>query len=110
MSRWKALIGAMMLVLMLWAGGLADAAERVDCIPATAETAGHYDGDSDQLPTDRDQGVAHHHSGCSGHQLGAPAEQPLAIVNHSAAALPVAMTDARLHGYDPDGQLRPPIA
>ena len=110
MRPWKTLIGAMMLVLMLWTGGLAHAAERVDCIPATAEAAGHYDGDDDQLPSDRDQGVAHHHSACSGHQLAAPAEQPSAIVNHSAAAVPVARTDTRLHGHEPDGQLRPPIA
>jgi len=109
MRSWKALIGALMLVLMLWAGGLAHAAERLDCIPATAESVGHYEGDSDQLPSDRDQGVAHHHTGCSGHQLAAPAEQPAMIVNHSSKVM-FARSDARPHGHDPDGQLRPPIA
>lgn len=110
MRPWKTLIGAMMLVLMLWAGGLAHAAERVDCIPATAEAPGHYEGDDDQLPSDRDQGVVHHHAGCSGHQLAAPAGQPAIIFNHSTATVPLARSEAGPHDHDPDGQLRPPIA
>jgi len=110
MRSWKTLIGALMLVLMLWAGGVAHAAERVDCIPATAEAAGHYEGDKDQLPSDRDQGVAHHHTGCSGHQLAAPAEQPRAVLHHSSATVPPARSEVILPGDDPDGQLRPPIA
>lgn len=110
MFRMKALFGALMLVLMLWTGGLAHAAERVVCIPATAEAAGHYEGDDDQLPSDREQGVAHHHTGCSGHQLAAPAEQPAIILNHSSGTVPLARNEAGLHDHDPDGQLRPPIA
>lgn len=110
MRSWKVLIGTLMLFLMLWTGGLAHAAEQVDCIPATAESAGHYEGDRDQRPSDREQGVAHHHTGCSGHQLAAPLEQPVVIPSHSASTVPLARSHAYLHGHDPDGQLRPPIA
>jgi len=110
MRPWKNLIGAFMLVLMLWAGGLAHAAEQVECIPVTAEAAGHYEGDRDQLPSDRDQGAAHHHTGCSGHHLAAPAEQPGAVLHHSSATVPLPRSDTYPHGHDPDGQLRPPTA
>jgi hypothetical protein len=110
MRSWKTLIGAFMLVLMLWAGGLAHAAEPVDCIPVTVEAAGHYEGDKDQLPSDRDQGAAHHHTGCSGHQLAAPAEHVTAAVHHSSARIRLARSAADLHGQSPPAELRPPIA
>ena len=110
MIRLKPIFGALMLVLMLWTGGLAHAAERAVCIPAAAETGGHYEGDDDQLPSDREQGVAHHHAGCSGHQLAAPAEQPAMIAKHVSGPAPLARSQRGLYGHDPDGRLRPPIA
>lgn len=110
MRPWKALIGALMLVLMLWTGGLAHAAERAVCIPAAADAAGHYEGDDDQRSSDRQQGFAHHHAGCSGHQFAAPAEQPATVVNPLSVKLPPVRSEASLNGHDPDGQLRPPIA
>ena len=110
MRPWKTLIGAMMLALMLWAGGLAHAVEPIDCIPPTAEAAGHYEGDDDQLPSDHDEGVGHHHAGCSGHQLAGFAEQPATVLSHSSATVPPAGPQAGIYGHDPDGQLRPPIA
>ena len=110
MQSGKALIGALMLVLMLWAGGLAHAAEQVDCIPVTAEAAGHYDGDGDELPPDSEEGVAHHHAGCSGHQLAAADVQSTMVLHHSSTPVPLARNEAGPHDHDPDGQLRPPIA
>ena len=110
MRSWKALIGTLMLVLMVWTGGLAHAAEREVCMPATTEAAGHYEGDRDQRPSDREQGAAHHHSGCSGHQLAAPAQQTALRLDHLSAAMPHAQSQTSLHGHDPDGRLRPPIA
>lgn len=110
MRSWKALIGTLMLVLMVWTGGLAHAAEREMCMPATTEAAGHYEGDRDQRPSDREQGAAHHHSGCSGHQLAAPAQQPAMIAKLLSGPAPLAGSQAGLHGHDPDGRLRPPIA
>ena len=110
MPTFKVLLSALFLVLMVWAGGFAHAAEPVECIPATAETAGHYEGDSDQLPLDREQGVAHHHASCNGHQLAANSAQPELLAHYSSATLPRAGNADRLGEHDPDGDLRPPIA
>ena len=110
MPAFKVLLSALFLVLMVWAGGFAHAAEPVDCIPAASETAGHYEGDSDQLPLDREQGVAHHHASCNGHQLAANEAQPALDTHQSSSTLPRAGSQDRPRGYDPDGDLRPPIA
>ena len=110
MHRWTSFMAALMLVLMVWTGGLAHAAEREVCMPATTEAAGHYEGDRDQRPSDREQGAAHHHSGCSGHQLAASAQQPAMIAKLLSGPAPLAGSHAGLHGHDPDGRLRPPIA
>jgi len=109
MRLWTTL-GTLMLVLLLWTGGMAHAAERLDCIPTTAEAAGHYDGDGDEWPADGEQGVAHHHAGCSGHQLGTPAQAAELIISHSADLGPFAWREAGIPARSPDSLLRPPIA
>lgn len=110
MHRWTALVGSLMLVLMLWTGGLARAAETAACIPATTESAGHYEGDGDQRPSDRDQGAAHHHASCSGHQVAAPAEAVTPGPASPQKTLPDGREAFGLAGRVPDHQLRPPIA
>lgn len=110
MSPWKAIAGALMLVLMLWTGGLAHAAEQIQCVPASADAAGHFEGDADQLPSDDGQGVAHHHAGCSGHHLAAPSEDAAGLLNLSPATVPLAWREAGIPGRGPDTQLRPPNA
>ncbi len=99
-----------MLVLMLWTGGAAHAAERFDCIPVTAETIDHFDGDEDQVPSSPDQGVAHHHSGCGGHHVAAPASDASIEIGALDRAIPLAWREAGVPGHDPEGDLRPPIA
>lgn len=108
--RWTSLLGSLLLVLMLWTGTVAHAAEQLDCNPVAADTVGHYEGDSDQVPVDRDQGVAHHHAGCSGHQLAAPSGDVEIDFAGSSLIVPVRSPLAGLHGRSPDRQLRPPIA
>ena len=110
MSMWKATFGALMLVLMLWTGGIAHAAEQIQCIPVTAEAAGHFDGDSDQVPSEREKGVAHHHAGCSGHHLAAPGDSSALLIDPSAATMPLPWREAGVPGRGPDNLLRPPIA
>lgn len=110
MHRWTSLLGAMMLVLMLWTGGAAYAAERFDCMPATAEAADHFDGDQDQVPSSPEQGMAHHHSGCSGHFAAAPADLSTVGIGHSRGAVPLAWGQRFVAGQGPKEQLRPPIA
>ena len=110
MQRWVSLIGALVLAVSVLAGGMAHAAERFDCIPTTAEAVGHYDGDGDEWPADGEPGVAHHHSGCSGHQLGTPVDSAGLVTGHSAETVPVAWREAGVPARSPDNLLRPPIA
>lgn len=110
MARWKSLLGALMLVLMLWTGGMAHAAERFDCMPTTSEAADHFDGDGDEAPSGRDQGVAHHHSGCSGHHVAAPSDAVSNLFEATAVSAQFAWREMGVPGRGPDAQLRPPIA
>ena len=110
MARWKPFLGAMMLVLMLWTAGMAHAAERFDCMPTTSETADHFDGDGDESPSGRDQGVTHHHSGCSGHHVAAPSDAASVPFEPPAVSDPFTWRQMGVPGRGPDAQLRPPIA
>ena len=110
MNRWMSLLGAMMLVLMLWTSATAHAAERFDCIPASAEAAGHFEGDQDEVPSSPDQGAAHHHSGCNGHQLAAPTDTSAIEISFTATAAPAQRSEAGVPGHGPGALLRPPIA
>ena len=110
MRSLKALIGALMLVLMVWTVGLARAAEREVCLPATSQAAGHYEGDRDQRPSEREQGGAHHHSGCNGHQVAAPTDESAMLAKHLSGPSLRERSQTVLYGHDPDGRLRPPMA
>lgn len=110
MNRWTSLFGALLLVLMLWTGGAAHATERFDCVPVIAETAGHFDGDQDQIPSSPDEGVAHHHSGCNGHHVAAPASLSSLDIGRSEEVAPLTWREAGVPGRGPDSDLRPPIA
>lgn len=99
-----------MLVLMVWTAGMAHAAERFDCIPATSEASDHFDGDGDEAPSGRDQGVAHHHAGCSGHQAASPSAAAQTYFEALAVTVPFAWREMGVPGRGPDAQLRPPIA
>lgn len=110
MHRLTSIVGALMLVLMLWTGGAAHAAERFNCIPVTAETSGHFDGDQDQVPSSPDQDVAHHHASCNGHQLAAPTNLATIDISLSGKAVPLEWREAGVPDHGPDADLRPPIA
>ena len=110
MSRWTNLVGALLLVLTLWTGTSAHAAERFDCIPVTEQSAEHFDGDRDETPDDPDKGVAHHHTGCNGHQVATAGDAADLGFSVRTAGLIGARQDARHSGREPEGQLRPPIA
>lgn len=110
MHRWSSYLSAMMLVLMLWTGGAAHAAEQFQCIPVSSEAANHFEGDSDQTSSDPGKNVAHHHSGCSGHHIAADVDASAVSFPHSAALIPLAWRQAGVPGRGPDADLRPPIA
>lgn len=108
--RLRTTLGALMLVLLLWAGGIAHAAEGVNCLPASESIAGHYEGDRDQIPSPAEQGAAHHHSGCSGHHLIAPVTASTIDFPRPGRDVPFAWREAGVPGRGPDNFLRPPIA
>lgn len=102
-------IGAFLLVLMLWTGTV-HAAETFGCIEVTSESAGHFDGDRDQIPADSDKAVPHHHGGCHGHHVGIADETGLAgTASIDGMTLALRPHDASA-GAEPDTALRPPIA
>ena len=109
MHRWKSLLGILMLVLMVWAGTSAHAAEQTDVVAVTAEI-GHYEGDGDQVPADQHKGVAHHHAPCADQHAAALSVGPRvhAAPEAHAALLPERQSEAS--GREPDADLRPPIA
>ena len=109
-SRLLTILMGLVLLLSMATGAVAHASEQI-CSPVTEVSAsvGHSDGDGDQLP-DTDKGVPHHHGGCHGHHVAAPAD-------HKVAAGPIASSSDLLAGATtiaasvlPDTSLRPPIA
>lgn len=110
MNRWTSILGVLLLVLMLWAGSPARAAERPDCIAPTCQVAVDFDGYQDQAPADPGQSVAHHHFGCSSHQDAGPASFLTVEIATSQKRAPFAWRETGVWGHDPDSLLRPPIA
>ena len=111
MRRWLHLIGSLMLVVMLWTGNVAHAAEAFGCVEVSAETLGHFDGDGDERPTDPDKGVPHHHGGgCHGHHNAVAGDDADPAVADRRAILLDRSPDTLLAGRAPPAALRPPIA
>lgn len=53
--------------------------ESTSCLDLEVAFAlGHFDGDSDQVPSDTTKGYPHHHGGSHDHQLGQPARETVA--------------------------------
>src|SRR3546814_2117198 len=66
------LLTCLMLVLTSFSG-MAHAADLAGGSIAGVEFTIHTDGDIDQVPSDSDKNVPHHHNYCHGHDVGAPA-------------------------------------
>lgn len=110
MNSWTSMLGAILLVLILWTGGTANAADRFDCNPATTAASDYDGGSQDQLPSSPDKCVTHNHSGCGGHHLATPTSTPsmqLALRQETAT---FAWHEVGIPGHSPDSELRPPIA
>ena len=100
----------LMMALTAWSATAAQAAEAVACIEVSGSVAGHFEGDSDQVPADSEKGTTHHHAVCHGH-CSAIAEieaagAPIASPPHHARPLEHQLP----RGSDPGLTLRPPIA
>ncbi len=100
----------LMMAMVTWSATSAQAAEAVECIEVSGSVAGHFEGDSDQVPADPDKGTTHHHAVCHGHCSA------IADTGFSGTPIPSQPQRARpleaqlLSGSDPGQALRPPIA
>ena len=110
MRGWLSLVCALMLAVMLWTGSVAHAAGAIGCVEVSADSVGHFEGDSDQVPADSGKGVPHHHGGCSGHCIGVPANAGTVEPAKAGADAPSLCTNFGLPTREPDRTLRPPIA
>ncbi|QNA82565.1 hypothetical protein G4G27_15475 [Sphingomonas sp. So64.6b] len=100
----------LVLALSLGLGSVAHAVEPVGSCVEAGTTAGHVDGDSDQVPADSDKDYPHHHGGCHGHHVAAPIGDGETIA-HARLASIITRADVRngvTHASDP--ALRPPQA
>ncbi len=104
------LCGVLMLVVMLWTGVSAQAAEAYGCVEVSGEAAGHFDGDRDQIPSDSDKGTPNHHGGCHGHHVAVSIDDVSpAVLTVTARSRGLARERVTI-GSDPAIGLRPPIA
>jgi hypothetical protein len=110
MRRLMPLISAFMLVLMLWTGGAAHAAEAIECGEATEASGGHFEGDSDEVPADSDKATPHHHGVCHGHCMGISAAGDSARADGHLETPNTVLRENFHSGTPPDSALRPPIA
>ena len=110
MLRWTSIIGTFMLVLMVWTGGMARAAEPIACVPTTSAIACHVEGNNDKAPSGQEQGLGRCHTGCSGHQLSVPADNGAMDLELSTLVMPATRHEAGVPGHGPGAALRPPIA
>jgi hypothetical protein len=111
MHRMLLLLTSLMLALSLGLGSVAHASEPIGCATTGTEvSAGHSDGDSDQVPADGDSGFPHHHGGCHGHHVAAPVADADSAGHARAASIP-ALAEYRGGVTSPtDPALRPPQA
>lgn len=104
------MIGAMLLVLMLWTGTAAHAAEAAECSPAALEISIHLDHGSNLPSDDRESRPDHLHLGCGGHYLATPAQEESHLARPAAVVAVFGGQAFWLAGDGPALTLRPPIA
>jgi len=110
MRRLAAFVCVMMAAVLLWTAGPVRAMEIVDCAEVSSEAPGHYDGDSDQVPSDPDKGAPHHHGGCHGHCAAVPVGDGRADLTDLGSNAQGLRRTSFPTGCDPGTSLRPPIA
>lgn len=104
------MIGAMLLVLILWTGATAHAAEAAECSPAALESPVHFDSSKETPSEDRESRAVHLHLGCGGHCLATHVVQESNLAGSAAAVAVFGCQAFWLAGDGPALTLRPPIA
>ena len=99
----------LMLVLTSFSG-MAHAADLAGGNIAGVEFTIHAAGDIDEVPSDADKSVPHHHNYCHGHDIGAPVRSTVEYTLVLAAPRPPVAIAATLDGRTDMDDLRPPQA
>src|SRR3546814_10190549 len=86
-----------MLVLTSFSG-MAHVADLAGGSIAGVEFTIHTDGDNDQVPSDSDKNVPHHHNYCHGHDVGAPARTTMEYTHVLTMPKPTISASASLDG------------
>lgn len=89
---------------------MAHASETVNGSFAGIEFTAHSAGDSDEVPSDADKNVPHHHNNCHGHCVGEPARTAFSEAQVLMSPKPMAKPAGLLDGRDNMVHLRPPQA
>ena len=110
MRRWLTLIGTTMLVLMIWTGTTAHAAETFACGDIATASAEEPGGKRDQPPADPGKSATHHHGGCHGHHVAISNDETPTATNAPIATLVGPAPNLEVKGDGPATNLRPPIA
>ena len=90
--------------------GMAHAADLAGGSIAGVEFTVHTAGDIDQVPSDSDKNVPHHHNYCHGHDVGAPARTTMEYTPVLTVPKPTISASASLDGRTGMVHLRPPQA
>ncbi len=111
MRRLLLLLACLGVVLSIGAGSVAHAMEPALCVDAGSPAAAtHSAGDGDEVPADADKDSPHHHAGCHGHQMAAPAEMSGAAEGVAARGQVAIGRSPALATAATDPGLRPPQA
>ena len=111
MRQFWTLLTICMVALSLFATTTAHAGESFGCVDTgTALEIGHAEGDRDQVPADDGKGYPHHHGGCQGHQIAAPAEEDSVLLQRIALVQPIPTNSYARPAATADPALKPPQA
>lgn len=110
MRRLFALLCTLLLSMMLWTATASHAAEALGCSDVLAGAVEHYEGDGDQVPSDGDKVVPHHHSPCHGHCVGFAAALGDVIQLERSGSIHAPPVRTRSGELATHPALRPPIA
>jgi|TARA_R110002020_G_scaffold9632_1_gene37839 hypothetical protein len=90
--------------------GMAHAANRAGGSLAGVEFSIHTAGDIDEVPSDSDKNVPHHHNSCHGYDVGAPARNTIEYMHVLTEPRRIVSSAAALDGRNGTVHLRPPQA
>lgn len=110
MARLNDFLAAFALVLLVWTGVPAHAAQTFDCDGISCDSGARSGGSSDEAPATGQTCKCTNAACCHAPQFFASLDKDMVRSPSRTTALPVAPDEQSTAGREPDGQLRPPIA